>query len=187
MRRGVQCQHCHMPSREHATLGVHDRTTFRQGIQLDARAHRSGGAVTAVAMLTNIGAGHYLPTTPTPAAWLSIALVDARGRPIAGASDRIRIGRDVWFDGQWHERSDTRIAPGATLTAARAWADGRTAEATAVRITVEVYPDDYYERFYAAELRGTLAPAQRALYQQALARAQGSHYIAEQRDAPIAP
>ncbi|HSS00729.1 MAG TPA: c-type cytochrome [Kofleriaceae bacterium] len=187
MRRGVQCQHCHMPSREHATLGVHDRATFRQGIELDARAHRSGGAVTAVATLTNIGAGHYLPTTPTPAAWLTIALVDARGRPIAGASDRTRIGREVWFDGQWHERSDTRIAPGATLTMARAWAAGRTAEATAARITVEVHPDDYYERFYAAELRGTLVPAQRALYQQALARAQGSHYIAEQRDAPIAP
>jgi hypothetical protein len=187
MPRGVQCQHCHLPSREHAMLGVHDPNTFRQGIALDASAHRRGAAVTAVATVKNIGAGHYLPTTPTPAAWLSIALIDAHGRAIAGATDRHRIGRDVWFDGEWHERGDTRIPPGGSVTFARAWTAGRTAEAAAARIAIEVHPDDYYERFYAAQLAGPLAPAQRALYQQALARALGSHYIAEQRDVPIAP
>jgi len=184
--RGVQCQHCHMANREHAVLGVHDPATFRQGIQLTAEAHRTAGTVTAAAALTNIGAGHYLPTTPTPAAWLTIALIDGRGRAIAGASDRYRIGRDIWFDGEWHERADTRIPPGETTTVARAWSAGRTAEATAARITVEVHPDDFYERFYADKLTRARDPAQRALYQQALARAIGSHYIAEQRDVPIA-
>jgi hypothetical protein len=187
MPRGVQCQHCHMANREHAVLGIHDPHTFRQGIELDASAHRHGAAVTAVATLKNIGAGHYLPTTPTPAAWLSITLVDARGRAIAGATDRYRIGRDIWFDGTWHERADTRIPPGETVTFARAWTAGRTAGATAARIAIEVHPDDFYERFYADKLAGTLAPAQRALYQQALARALGSHYVAEQRDVPIQP
>jgi hypothetical protein len=175
-----------MPDREHRVLGVHDPATFRQGIRLTAEAHRRAGTVTAVAALTNIGAGHYLPTTPTPAAWLTITLIDARGRPIAGATDRHRIGRDVWFDGAWHERADTRIAPGDTATLARAWTAGRTAEATAARITVEVHPDAYYERFYADRLAGARDPAQRALYAQALARATGSHYVAEQRDVPIA-
>lgn len=184
--RGVQCQHCHMANREHRVLGVHDPDTFRQGIRLTGEAHRRAGTVTAVAALTNAGAGHYLPTTPTPAAWLTIALVDARGRAIAGAADRYRIGRDVWFDGQWHERADTRIAPGDTATVARAWTAGRTAEATAARITVEVHPDDFYERFYAAKLTRARDPAQRALYRQALARATGSHYVAEQLEVPIA-
>ena len=187
MSRGVQCQHCHMANREHAVLGIHDPHTFRQGIELEASAHRRGAEVTAVAMLKNIGAGHYLPTTPTPAAWLSITLVDARGLPIAGATDRHRIGRDIWFDGTWHERTDTRIPPGETLTFARAWTAGRTAQATAARIAIEVHPDDFYERFYAEKLAGTLKPAQRTLYQQALTRALGSHYLAEQRDVPIAP
>jgi mono/diheme cytochrome c family protein len=186
LSRGVQCQHCHMPNREHSVLGVHDPGTFRQGIQLTAEAHRRAGTVTAVASLTNIGAGHYLPTTPTPAAWLSITLVDARGRAIAGATARYRIGRDLWFDGEWHERADTRIPPGETVTVARAWTAGRTAEAATARITVEVHPDDFYERFHAARLARARDPAQRALYQQALARATGSHYIAEQRDVPIA-
>jgi hypothetical protein len=185
--RGVQCQHCHMANREHAVLGIHDPATFRQGIELTASAHRRAGAITAVATLANIGAGHDLPTTPTPAVWLSITLVDARGRAIAGATDRRRIGRDIWFDGTWHERADTRIPPGEATVFARAWAAGRTAEATAARVTVEVHPDEFYERFYAEKLAGTLAPAQRALYEQAQARARGSHYVAEQRDVPIQP
>jgi hypothetical protein len=88
-------------------------------------------------------------------------------------------------DGTWHERADTRIPPGEALTFARAWTAGRTAQATTARIAIEVHPDDYYERFYAEALAGPLAPAQRALYQQALTRALGSHYIAEQRDVPI--
>jgi len=187
MRRGIQCQHCHMPNREHAFLGVHDPHTFKQGIQLVASAHRSADAVTAVAVLTNIGAGHMLPTTPTPAAWLGIQLLDARGQPIAGAIATQRIGRDVYFDGTWHERADTRIRPGESLTFARAWRGGRTADAASARVWVEVHPDDYYERFYADWLAGTLAPAQRALYEQALARARSTHYTAEDRTVPVAP
>ncbi|HEV7554147.1 MAG TPA: c-type cytochrome, partial [Kofleriaceae bacterium] len=76
MRRGVECQHCHMPDREHAFKGIHDRDTFRQGIRLVTTAHRTTDAVTVDAELTNAGAGHYLPTTPTPAAWLTVELLD---------------------------------------------------------------------------------------------------------------
>ena len=64
---------------------------------------------------------------------------------------------------------------------------GRTAEATAARFTLEVHPDEFYERFYAAKLPHARDAAQRALYEQALARATRSHYVAEQRDVPIAP
>lgn len=181
MRRGVQCQHCHMPNREHSVLGIHDPATFRQGIELTGTAQRKAGAVTVVANLRNIGAGHYLPTTPTPAVWLSITLRDASGKHIEGGTYRLRIGRDIWFDGVWHERSDTRIAPGATARLGRRWTGGRTADATTAEIIVEVYPDDFYERFYAERLKEKLEPAQRALYEQAQKRARGSHYIAERR------
>jgi hypothetical protein len=179
MRRGVECQHCHMPNREHTFLGVHDQHTFRQGIKLTTEAHRKDGEITVVAELANIGAGHYLPTTPTPAAWLTIELVDARGGTLATAKQR--IGRDIWFDGTWHEREDTRIPPGASRTFARAW---RVA-ATTARVTLEVHPDDYYEHFYDDQLRGKLAPDQRAQYEEARRRARASHYIVERRDVMI--
>jgi hypothetical protein len=187
MRRGIQCQHCHMPNREHQWLGVHDRDTFRQGIRLDASAHRATTGVTVVATLANIGAGHYLPTTPTPAAWLRIELVDEHGVAIEGARAEQRIGRDVYYDGTWHERADTRIPPGETRTMSRAWSGGRTSAATTARVSVEVHPDDYYEGFYVARLRENPPPPIRAQYEQALARARSTHYIAEQRDVSVAP
>jgi len=186
MRRGVQCQHCHMPNREHQWLGVHDRDTFRQGIRLTTRAVRKSGAVTVVANLTNIGAGHYLPTTVTPAAWLKLELFDAKGVAIRGAHAELRIGREVQFAKQWIEKADTRIAPGATLEMARAWQGGRTAQATFARITVEVHPDDYYEQLYTARLAAKLPDATRKQYEAALQRANRSHYVAETRDVPIA-
>ena len=182
MPRGIQCQHCHMSNREHQWLGVHDRDTFRQGIELAASAHRSSGAVTVVATLKNIGAGHMLPTTATPAAWLRLELLDARGQVIAGASDAVRIGRDLEFDGSWHERADTRIPPGEALTMARAWVTDR---AVTARVTVEVEPDAYYEKLYAARLATRLPEATRTLYEAALARARSSHYLAEQREVSL--
>ena len=185
MRRGIECQHCHMSGRTHQWLGVHDRDTFRQGMRLAASAHRANTGVTVVAELTNIGAGHYLPTTPTPAAWVRIQLIDAHGVAIEGALAEQRIGRDIYWDGKWHERGDTRIPPGETRTVARAWTGGRTGEAVLARITVEVHPDDYYEGFYVTHLRDKLVPAIRARYEQALARARSTHYIAEQRDVAL--
>ncbi len=188
MRRGVQCQHCHMPNREHEFKGIHDPHTFRQGAVMTGRAFvDSNHAITVVAELANVGAGHYLPTTPTPAAWLTIELRDARGIAIAGASDRLRIGRDIAFDGgRWVEHADTRIPPGERAVLSRAWSGGRVAQATVAHLTVEVHPDDYYERLYQRRLAGTLVPARRALYEQALAAARRSHYVAFTRDIPIA-
>jgi cytochrome c553 len=180
MPRGIQCQHCHMSSREHQWLGIHDKDTFRQGIELTASAHDTAGKVTVVATLKNIGAGHMLPTTATPAAWLRVELVDAHGKVLA--SDALRIGRDLDFDGTWHERSDTRIPPGEAVTMARAWVTDRAAKA---RISVEVAPDAYYEKLYAARLAGPLPAATRTLYETALARARGSHYLAEQREVSL--
>ncbi len=186
MRRGVQCQHCHMPNREHTFLGIHDPDTFRQGVALTATARARGGVVTVVAELANVGAGHYLPTTPTPAAWLSIRLYDRERKPIDGASATLRIGRDISHDGRrWHEKADTRIPPGERRTMARAWTAGRTAEAAFARVTVEVSPDDYYERLYERQLERRLAPARRALYAEALAKARRAHYVAIERDIPI--
>jgi hypothetical protein len=151
-----------------------------------ARADVRAGAVTVVAELTNVGAGHYLPTTTTPAAWLTITLIDAAGAPIEGASSYVRIGRDLTFDGRWHEREDTRIPPGETLTMARAWSGGRTAAAVSAKVRVIVSPDDYYEHLYERRLAGPLPAARRALYEQALARARKDHYTALDRVVPIA-
>lgn len=188
MPRGIQCQHCHMPNREHTWKGVHDPETFRQGIAVDGRAWRgTSGVVSVRATITNVGAGHYLPTTPTPAAWLAIELHDRDGRPIAGARAERRIGRHLRFTGgRFEELEDTRIPPGGQLTLAQGWRDGAVARATFARVTVRVRPDDYYEGLYEQRLAGRLEPEIRAQFEAALAKARASPYVAYQADWPIA-
>ncbi|MCA9679520.1 MAG: hypothetical protein KC464_31100, partial [Myxococcales bacterium] len=188
MRRGVQCQHCHMPNREHTFKGVHDPDTFRQGIDVEAIAARGAtGVVSVRARVRNVGAGHLLPTTPTPAAWLRVELFDAAGRPIKGARAERRIGRQIrQVDGAWQDVEDTRIPPGDALEVAAGWRDGRVAEAAVVRVTVEVHPDDYYEGLYRSRLRGALPAAARAQFERALERATASHYVAYEADVAIA-
>jgi mono/diheme cytochrome c family protein len=172
MRRGIQCQSCHMPNREHQWLGVHDRDTLRQAYRLDARAHREPreDAIEVDVDFANIGAGHDLPTTATPAIYVVVEIVD--GARVIGHYAQ-RIGRDVYWDGSWHERADTRIAPGESVRVARVWHGAR---ATAARVTIEVHPDEYYEGLYARRLAAS------PLYAAALEKARGSHYIAETRE-----
>lgn len=180
MKRGIQCQHCHMPNREHTFKGIHDPQTFREGVAVTARAHAKAGVVTVVAEVTNVGAGHYLPTTPTPAAWLTIEVLDGSDKVLA--TDKQRIGRDIYFDTEWHERADTRIPPGETLTMSRAW---KLTGAVTARVTLEVHPDDYYERAYAAQLKKQMPAERKKLYEEALARGRSRHYIAERRTVRI--
>ena len=187
MKRGVQCQHCHMPNREHTWKGIHDPETFRQGIDVDVRARRTGdGDVVVTATVTNVGAGHFLPTTPTPAAWVELELIDARGKAIPGTTASRRIGRELRHDGKrFVQVEDTRIAPGASLALDRAWRGGAIARATHVRVWVRVRPDDYYEGLYQRRLAGTLPAESRRMFQAALVRAQASPYVAYDERWPI--
>jgi len=184
--RAIPCQPCHMPNREHTWLGVHDRETVRQGIRLEASAHRRDRIVSVSATLTNIGAGHYLPTTATPAHVLRVKLLDCGGATIAGTLAERRIGRDVEYQDGWREHADTRIAPGGSASLARGFTAGRTGDAATARVTVEVHPDAYYEGLYASRLATQLPAPTRTAYEAALARARGARYIAEQIAVPVA-
>lgn len=176
MRRGVQCQHCHMPNREHQVRGIHDSETVRQAVRVQVRAVRQpSGELELTAVLANVGAGHYFPTTPTPAVWLEVQLVGADRAVIAPSLRRARIGRHLELrGGALHELEDTRVAPGQSRTVR--WTVPAMPTAARVRLSVEVRPDDYYEGFYAARLAMERQEAARALYQQALGRARASRY-----------
>ncbi len=188
MPRGIQCQHCHMPNREHTFKGIHDRDTFRQAIDLETLAGRfgGGGEVSVRARLWNVGAGHFLPTTPTPAAWLEIRLLDSDGGAIEGARDRKRIGRHLVPGDGMEEAADTRIPPGEYAELAVGWVRGRVDEARYAEVVVRVEPQEFYERFYRARLRtDDLTGEERALYREALAWTQDVRYTALRRRIPI--
>ena len=166
MRRGVQCQHCHMPDREHTWKGVHDRATVAQALDVEI----DGAKVT----LRNVGAGHNFPTTPTPAAFLRIEMLDAKDKVLATWEKR--IGRHIQYDKGWKELEDTRIPPGETLTFFPPKSTKNNG-ARRVRVTLTMAPDDYYEGFYRRLLENKKLPAdRRALLEEALARAQKSKF-----------
>jgi mono/diheme cytochrome c family protein len=188
MRRGIQCQHCHMPNREHTFKGVHDKDTFRQGIKVETITGKSGssGAVSVRTRVWNVGAGHYLPTTPTPAAFVSIELVDGDGDGIKGAFEEKRIGRHIVFGkGGFSDLEDTRIPPGENLELAMAWKDGRVSAATHARIIVRVEPDNYYVGLYKKRLKLKLDDDVRDMFEEALDNAEKSDYVAYEKLIPL--
>ena len=98
-----------------------------------------------------------------------------------------RIGRHLRFrNGAFEEVEDTRIPPGESLELAQGWRGAGARAAVTARVTVRVRPDDYYEGLYKQRLAGTLDPEIRAMFEEALARAEASPYVAYQRDVPIA-
>ena len=165
MPRGVQCQHCHMPDREHSFRGVHDPETVRQGVKLDVSVTRNAGGVDASIALTNVGAAHYLPTTTTPAMWV-IAEAD-------GVRKEKRIGRKLVYRGEWIEEEDTRIPPGESVT----FAPHFSSSAKEVHVTVTMVPDDYYEGFYRSLLATEQRKEARTLLEAALKQASASKYV----------
>ncbi len=145
-RRGVACQVCHMPGRQHLWRGVHDPEMVRRALIADLVAdtpdpHR----VRAQLRVTNQGAGHHVPTYVTPTIVLRIVQVDRARHPLSGTEHEARLRRDVAFEhGRWVERTDTRLAAGATRTVP--YDAPRHPAASALRASIDVWPDDFYVR-----------------------------------------
>ncbi len=134
---GKTCQSCHMPDRKHLWRGIHDPDMVRSGVTPEFRAEPSQ----AVFHLTNTGVGHAFPTYVTPKVMLMGAALDEAGEPIAGTDVSTVIQRRVEsIDGNWIEHADTRLLPGQSSTLEMPWPSSG-----AVRLWLEVHPDDFYD------------------------------------------
>jgi mono/diheme cytochrome c family protein len=185
MRRGVQCQHCHMPEREHTWRGAHDQTTVQQGVRLAARAARDGARVRVDVSVDNVGAGHFLPTTPTPAGFLEVELLDEKDGDKPLASQTKRIGRHLVYQNGWKQVEDSRIPPGGSLAFAPVFDGDAARRARRVRVRLRWKPDDYYEGFFTALLRAKLSAESRALIEAALERTKKSEFVVWERTLPL--
>lgn len=136
---GVQCQTCHMPDREHAFKGIHDKQTVSDGLEI-ASGVKAGSASLRI---TSARIGHAFPTYVTPKVTVSIAALDDGGNIVR--QEQWEIGRRVAFDNGWQEISDTRLLPGEARTFELA---GIPAQAHRVRFVVDVIPDNFYKGVY---------------------------------------
>lgn len=136
-REGKTCQSCHMPDRKHLWRGIHDPQMVKSGLTADF----ASDTTKARFRLTSTGVGHAFPTYVTPKVIMKGMGLDGAGKPVPGSEVAHVIQRRVEFvDGDWVERSDTRLLPGQSAMLEVAWpVSGRA------WFWLEVHPDDFYD------------------------------------------
>jgi hypothetical protein len=186
---GRSCQSCHMPGRRHTWKGIHDPDMTRSGVTIAAGWQsgppRQGEVARARLTVRNTGTGHAFPTYTTPAVHLRAAFVDAAGRAPAATpvAERTLQRRLDLTTSPWGEQFDTRLLPGAAATLqvdapVPGWA-------AALRLRIEVEPDQFYADFFRERLEEQPGPEAAALYREALERATRSAYVLFEQTLPL--
>jgi hypothetical protein len=184
-RRGLQCQHCHMPDRRHRWRGIHDPEMVKSGVRvsltLDRARYRPGQRLRATVTVASVNVGHYFPTYVTPQVVVRAVLVGADGAPVPATAVEGIIGRQVPLDLS-REIADTRIPPGGRFV--QRYDRVLDRPGLTLRVTVTVYPDHFYTGFFAALLE-TGAGAGEASIREALEATRRSSFEIFARDVPL--
>lgn len=168
--QGRTCQSCHMPGRQHLFRGIHDPEMVASG--LATRIETSPERVRF--SLTSSAVGHAFPTYTTPRVALRSVALDRSGGEVAGTEREHVIQRRVSVSSTgWIEHSDTRLLPGETASLDSPWQGY-----DAVKIWLEVFPDNFYQREVYPELLKDLKSGSPAwtLIKQAIERAERSKF-----------
>lgn len=164
---GVECQTCHMPDRKHEFKGIHDPEMTRKGLDFKLVQKENGALLT----IESKWIGHAFPTYVTPKVVVLAEAVDGSGKSLR--KWQWEVFRDVYFDGSWKERSDTRLMPGEI----RAFeASDAPAETDKIRYEVKVIPDYFYKGVYQGLLHGGLEGDAERLIRQAVEHADSNDY-----------
>jgi cytochrome c554/c'-like protein len=184
-RQGLQCQDCHMPDRRHLWRGIHDPDMVKSGVDIsfapDRPRHRPGEDVRATLTIRSVRVGHYFPTYVTPRVVVRGELLDATGAPVPGSAKERAIGRDVPLDLS-REIADTRIPPDGRF--AFEYRHHLTRPGLSLRVTVTVFPDHFYTRFFESLLAGG-AGLGTAQIGEALEASRRSPFVIFSRDIPL--
>jgi cytochrome c554/c'-like protein len=184
-RAGVQCQDCHMPDRRHLWRGIHDPDMVRSGLTIAARGgavrYRPGDTISVTLTVESTRVGHAFPTYVTPRVVLSAELVDETGQVIAGSRQEKAIAREVTLDLE-REIADTRLMPGKkAVLHYRRRVDRAGLRA---RLSVVVYPDEFYTRFFESLLEQGAGRGE-AQIREALAATRRSPFTVFEREIPL--
>jgi hypothetical protein len=184
-RERRQCQDCHMPDRRHLWRGIHDRDMVKSGVEVSVTTerprYRPGDELAAVIVVKSVGVGHYFPTYVTPRVVVRAGLVDATGASVPSSEQEYVIAREVALDLS-REVFDTRIPPGERASFSyRRRLEGR---GFTLRVTVTVYPDHFYERFFKSLLASGAGAGARQIHE-ALKAAGRSAFDIFRKDVPL--
>lgn len=146
--QGKTCQSCHMPDRRHLWKGVHDADMVRSAVSIQAQVlpiESVLDSLKATLSLTNVGAGHRLPTYIVPQIVLILVQADGAGDTIQGTRAEGIIARKVTA-AMDVELFDTRLMPGEKFTLNY----GRIPDPRAKTLIakIEVWPDEAYRLYF---------------------------------------
>jgi hypothetical protein len=86
-----------MPDRRHLWRGIHDVEMVKQAMVTmtpQASPYTPGDRLQAEITVTNVGAGHYLPTYVTPKIMVQAHLLDTQGHMLPDSAQEAVIGGD---------------------------------------------------------------------------------------------
>jgi hypothetical protein len=160
-KSGMVCADCHMPDKKHLWRGIHDPDMVKSGLIIESGMRNNNIFIT----IENIGVGHFFPTYVTPL--VVVRLLGEKGRIIGEK----KIG---WYLSLFlEEKFDTRIKPGESFSAVF----NTKAEKGKMRLQIEVYPDDFYRRFFESILKNKPAGIDAKQIGEALAETEKSNYL----------
>ncbi len=175
--KGVHCQACHMPNRQHLFRGIHDKAMTLRGllIHIDQSMPTPGLSISSTAI------GHAFPTYVTPKVLVLEQAFDGKGSLLQ--SWQWAIVREVYYDQGWKERRDTRLMPGETRLY-RAAKIPKTA--VRLRFRIEVQPDAFYQGVYRSLLQHQTEQAGDQALRKALAMTESSPYTLYESEVSLA-
>ena len=184
-RQGLQCQDCHMPDRRHLWRGIHDPDMVKSGVEIslatDRPRYRLGQSLQATLTITSRRVGHHFPTYVTPRVVIRAELVDGAGQTVTGSVQEQAIAREVTLDLS-REVADTRLPAGGRLAVSYRRRIERPD--LRLRVTVTVYPDHFYTRFFESLLASGAGAGERQI-REALEATRRSRFTLYQRDLPL--
>lgn len=187
--QGKTCQSCHMPDRRHLWKGIHDPDMVRSAVSIQVQfspAEESPDSLRGTLSLTNVGAGHRLPTYIEPQIMLFLEQRDAKGDTLPGTRGVGIIARKV-TEHMDREEFDTRLMPGETFSLK--YTRKRNPDAKTLVARVEVWPDEAYRLYFKKmletdSLRPTMPAVLEAMHK-ALKQDTDSRYLLWEKKFPL--
>jgi hypothetical protein len=151
-RKGVQCQNCHMPDRQHLWRGIHDAKMTRSAVDVNMVVKRTAAnTVNIKTTVHNIGAGHYFPTYMVPKVTLIFSLRQ-RDTGVVREFYRYVIGWKVNTE-LTKEQFDTRIPAGESRVLNLPLSLPEADAPWEIDLVINVDPDEHYERTFGKSLK----------------------------------
>jgi hypothetical protein len=176
-QKGIQCQNCHMPDRNHLWKGIHDKEMVLSGIEKSLIFTDLGDSIELKASLKSVNIGHRFPSYAVPKIYLNLSLVNRKNKQKPIGEHTIGRLMDINVSKEFY---DTRLLPGQTAEIKVIIQKVELKKYKLVKFEAVVDPDELYVRMFTSNLenQATLGHTPRVikLIEDALVQKKNTNY-----------